>query len=54
MFCDLLWADPMKDENANRGKFIENKERDCSYYFGKKPTRKMLDQNKLMCVIRGH
>jgi serine/threonine-protein phosphatase 2B catalytic subunit len=31
MFCDLLWADPMKDEQAIRGVFVGNKERDCSF-----------------------
>ena len=54
LFCDLLWADPMKDDQAARGKFLENKERDCSYYFGKKPTKKLLENNMLTSIIRGH
>lgn len=54
IFCDLLWADPMKDKDAVRGIFIDNKERDCSYYFGKKPVKKMLDANNLISIIRGH
>ena len=52
--CDLLWADPMKDDQATRGLFQRNKERDCSVYFGKKPTKKLLDTNQLMSVMRGH
>ena len=54
MFCDLMWADPMKDENAKHGDFIVNPERECSNYFGKKPVKKLLKQNKLMSIFRGH
>jgi serine/threonine-protein phosphatase 2B catalytic subunit len=52
--CDLLWADPMKDEKASKGHYLQNQERDCSVYFGKKPCKKLLDNNGLMAVIRGH
>ena len=54
MMCDLLWADPMKDDQAIRGKFVPNKDRDCSYYFGKKPTKQLLEKNQLQSIIRGH
>jgi len=54
MFCDLLWADPMKDEAAKHGDFADNPERECSNYFGKKPVKKLLKANKLMSVFRGH
>lgn len=54
IMCDLLWADPMKDDQAIRGKFEENKERDCSYYFGKKPTKQLLQNNQLVSILRGH
>lgn len=54
LMCDLLWSDPMKDEQAVKGHFVANMERDCSVYFGKKPTKKLLDNNGLMAVIRGH
>ena len=43
IFCDLLWADPMTDETANSKDYIDNEERECSYLFGKKPTKKLLD-----------
>ena len=54
MFCDLLWADPMADEVANAKDYIDNEERECSYLFGKKPAKKLLDQNNLMSILRGH
>ena len=54
LFCDLLWSDPMADEVANSKEYIDNEERECSYLFGKKPTKKLLDQNNLMSILRGH
>lgn len=54
LFCDLLWSDPMADEIANSKEYIDNEERECSYLFGKKPTKKLLDQNNLMSILRGH
>ena len=54
IFCDLLWADPMTDEMANSKDYIENEERECSYLFGKKPAKKLLDSNNLMSILRGH
>jgi len=43
IFCDLLWADPMADEVANTKDYIDNEERECSFLFGKKPAKKLLD-----------
>ncbi len=54
IFCDLLWSDPMADEIANAKDYIDNQERECSYYFGKKPAKKLLDNNSLMTIVRGH
>lgn len=54
VFCDLLWADPMADEAASAKDFAENEERECSYLFGKKPAKKLLDSNNLMTIVRGH
>ena len=54
LFCDLMWADPMKDEVAKHGEFEDNPERECSNYFGKKPVKKLLRANKLMSIFRGH
>jgi serine/threonine-protein phosphatase 2B catalytic subunit len=33
---------------------VPNEERDCSWYFGKKATKKFLDKNDLMSVVRAH
>jgi len=49
-----MWADPIKDEKAKVCDFEENPERECSNYFGKKPVKKLLKQNKLMSIFRGH
>jgi hypothetical protein len=49
-----MWADPIKDEKAKLCDFEENPERECSNYFGKKPVKKLLKQNKLMSIFRGH
>ena len=49
-----MWADPMDDEAAIHGDFTENPERDCSFYFGKKPVKSLLKKNKLLSVFRGH
>lgn len=54
LFCDLLWSDPMNDDDANDHDFNDNKERECSYLFGKKPTKKLLDNHNLMSVVRAH
>jgi hypothetical protein len=49
-----MWADPMDDEDAIRGEFKDNPERECSNYFGKKPVKQLLRRNKLLSVFRGH
>lgn len=38
LLCDLLWADPADDKDAQKIEYGENKERECSVIFGKKPT----------------
>ena len=54
LFCDLLWSDPLSDDVANNRDYIDNEERECSYLFGKKPAKKLLDNNNLMTIVRGH
>jgi hypothetical protein len=29
-----MWADPCPDETAKKIDFIENEDRECSYFFG--------------------
>lgn len=54
LICDLLWSDPAEDKRASKVEWKDNEERECSYYFGKKPTQKLLDRNNLISVIRAH
>jgi hypothetical protein len=44
----------MTDEMASSKEYIDNEERECSYLFGKKPAKKLLDSNNLMTIVRGH
>lgn len=36
--CDLLWSDPLNDQEAKTTWFTRNKERECSYKFGREPV----------------
>ena len=54
MLCDLLWADPMDDQEAVNGVFKDNPERDCSNYFGKKPVKSLMRKHRLLSIFRGH
>ena len=54
LFCDLLWSDPIEDDLASAYDFMDNEERECSYVFGKKPARKILESNNLMSIVRAH
>lgn len=54
LLCDLLWSDPMDEKKAKSHDWMDNEERECSYYFGKKPTQKLLDRNGLISVVRAH
>lgn len=50
----MLWSDPTDDDLAKKVDFIENEERECSFVFGKKPAKKLLDDNDLMAIVRAH
>ena len=54
LFCDLMWADPFGDEEAITADFDFNFTRECSVFFGKRPVRKFLRENNLLCIFRGH
>lgn len=54
MMCDLMWADPMKDDDAVKGNWVDNHERECSHYFGRKPVHNLLKKNSLLSIFRGH
>jgi hypothetical protein len=49
-----MWSDPLEDTKAAHHDFTENPERACSYKFGLKPTKKILDDNDLSMLVRGH
>merc|ERR1719410_1269750 len=65
-FCDLLWADPVNNENAAQDEFEEEEEteqttwfsyndtRQCSYIFGIDAVTTFLKKNNLTAVIRAH
>jgi serine/threonine-protein phosphatase 2B catalytic subunit len=55
--CDLLWADPMEDEEEQLcpdALYLHNELRGCSYVFSFAAVRHFLEENKLMGVIRAH
>jgi serine/threonine-protein phosphatase 2B catalytic subunit len=54
LLCDLMWADPIDDTKAEKYEFIENPERACSFKFGLKPTKHILEENNLTLMIRAH
>ena len=54
ILCDILWSDPIDDIYANNTEFKDNKERECSYYFGNGPVKELLREKGLVSVIRAH
>ena len=54
LLMDLLWADPMKQRHAKTRTFEENETRGVSVRFGHQPLKKLLDQEKLKSLVRGH
>lgn len=54
LMWDLLWADPADDDAAPKMEYTDNEERECSFVFGKKPCKKLLDKNNLMTIVRAH
>lgn len=54
LFCDLLWSDPLEDKNARRKTFTENADRQCSYYYGLEPVKKILASGGYNSILRAH
>ncbi len=55
LLCDLVWADPVDNQNGAMNTLIKpNDVRGCSYFFGYELTKGFLDKNKLISVIRAH
>eukprot|EP00347_Sterkiella_histriomuscorum_P020975 403335741 len=54
LICDIVWADPIDDEIADKYEFMENPERACSFKYGLNPAKKLLDDNDLTLLVRAH
>mmetsp|Transcript_29133 Transcript_29133/g.28849 ORF Transcript_29133/g.28849 Transcript_29133/m.28849 type:complete len:412 (+) Transcript_29133:180-1415(+) len=55
IFCDLLWADPIDNENGVMpSSYIQNTTRGCSYLYGADAVNDFLQQNDLIALIRAH
>ena len=55
LLCDLLWSDPVDTADGKTSEAYKNNEtRGCSYFFGADATKKLLKDNDLISVIRGH
>lgn len=55
--CDLLWADPMEDEEEQmcpEALYLHNELRGCSYVFSFVAARQFLVDNQLSGIIRAH
>lgn len=50
-----MWADPTENQGGQLGVIAKpNEVRGCSYFFGLELTKKFLDSNGLLAVIRAH
>jgi serine/threonine-protein phosphatase 2B catalytic subunit len=55
LFCDLMWADPVDNDNGKlEGLTKHNEARGCSYFFGYELAKGFLKKNGLLSVIRAH
>ena len=55
LFCDLMWADPINNENGYcQGGVQPNNSRGCSYYFGADVATTFFEKNKVKSIIRAH
>lgn len=54
LLCDIVWADPLEDDAAVKYDFAENPERACSYKYGLKPAKRIIDDNDYTLIIRAH
>ena len=55
IFCDILWSDPVENEQGKYEKMYKSNEvRGCSYFFGKETVKKFLTDSGLISIIRAH
>ena len=50
---DILWADPMKNENASED-FKFNEDRGTSCQFNSRPLKALLKKQKMQTMLRAH
>ena len=54
LIWDIVWADPIDDEIADKYELADNPERACSVKYGLEPAKKLLDDNDLTLLVRAH
>jgi serine/threonine-protein phosphatase 2B catalytic subunit len=56
LFCDILWSDPhpLYDIYDGPEEFVANQIRRFSYYYTHTGVSNFLEQNNLLCMVRGH
>lgn len=55
LFCDILWSDPVEDDNGYcESLYKTNEVRGCSFFFGQEAVGKFFRKNNLLSVIRAH
>ncbi|CAM9781535.1 unnamed protein product [Pylaiella littoralis] len=63
--CDMLWADPLNEEDSHKltdeeyqhfldTDYVTNQVRGCSYMFGYHAVQRFLRDNRLMYMVRAH
>ena len=51
--CDFLWSDPTENASGYMSSLYEyNESRGCAFYYGLEVTRRFLESNQLLTVIR--
>ncbi|KAL7720073.1 Serine/threonine-protein phosphatase [Entamoeba marina] len=67
LFCDLLWADPIRyetyeylydtreiDSDWYELTYIPNTDRGCSYFYGYEAVLQFLESNEIKAIVRAH
>jgi serine/threonine-protein phosphatase 2B catalytic subunit len=54
LMFDLLWSDPVDDDDCRKTGFKTNTNRDCSWYFGIEPVKKLLISGDYVAILRAH
>ena len=54
VICDIVWADPAEDEDAQETEFEMNKDRRISFKYGLKPVQNVLKNTGTLILVRAH